>query len=114
MRTSYCVPQSQLTQLCPSDILSFYKEELVGECNNYVHDRAAITRTSIQKALLDIVDDAVASVKNARDILEGTKERENRVQAMESWFLILFQDSLSDRRRLYLLLHQTMVGVSLE
>ena len=69
MRTSYCVPQSQLTQLCPSDILSFYKEEMDGEEDNYIHERALASGSSTSGALQEVIDETVAAVKRVRGIL---------------------------------------------
>lgn len=54
-------------------MLSFYKEDIVGE-KSYIHDRAAATSTSVAQALAGTVDDIVASVARARSILQGEKE----------------------------------------
>lgn len=59
-----------------SDILSFYKEELAGETNNFVHDRSRVTGKDIRIVLQDILDDVVAAVARARMILQGQKEKE--------------------------------------
>ena len=56
--------------------LSFYKEELAGEINNFVHDRARVTSKEVQEVLQDILDDVIAAVARARLILQGTKEKE--------------------------------------
>ena len=51
-----------------SDILSFYKEEMAGETDNYVHDRARIVKKSTSSVLNDVVKDVIASVERSRKI----------------------------------------------
>ncbi|PSR80104.1 hypothetical protein PHLCEN_2v6805 [Hermanssonia centrifuga] len=65
------------------DVLSFYKEELVGEARNFIHDRAVATDTSASTALTDTVDEIVGAVKAARSILKGRKEKET----LERWLV---------------------------
>lgn len=62
--------------ICASDILSFYKEEIAGETNNFVHDRVRVTGKNTKAVLLDILDEAVNAVVRARMILKGGKEKE--------------------------------------
>ena len=59
-----------------SDVLSFYKEELAGERDNYVHDRALVTDKSISTVLTELVSELVESIERARSILKGDKEKE--------------------------------------
>ena len=65
-----------LIQYLFSDVLSFYKEELAGERDNYVHDRALVTNKSITTVLTELVDEIVQSIERARSILKGEKEKE--------------------------------------
>ncbi len=65
-----------ITQFIYSDILSFYKEELVGEAKNFIHDRAVTTDTSASTELTDMVDAIVGAVHAARSILKGQKDKE--------------------------------------
>lgn len=65
---------SLISVIC-SDILSFYKEELVGEQANFVHERARVTGKSIQQALRDTLDEVVDAVIRAREVLHGEQER---------------------------------------
>ncbi len=67
---------ADLTVIQHSDVLSFYKEELAGERDNYVHDRALVTGKSIATVLTDLVNEIVESIERARSILKGEKERE--------------------------------------
>ena len=59
-----------------SDILSFYKEELVGETANFVHDRAKVSGKTIPEVLSDILQEVITSVNRARTLLRGEKEKE--------------------------------------
>jgi hypothetical protein len=59
-----------------SDVISFYKEELAGERDNYVHDRARVTNKSIYAVLSDLVREVIESIDRARSILKGEKEKE--------------------------------------
>ena len=59
----------------PSDILSFYKEEIAGERHNFVHDRARVTDKDAAGVLNDILDEVVGAVTRARSILRGAKEQ---------------------------------------
>ncbi|KAI0090570.1 isoprenoid synthase domain-containing protein [Irpex rosettiformis] len=59
-----------------NDVLSFYKEELAGEKDNYVHDRALVTNKSISTVLTELVNELVESIERARSILKGEKEKE--------------------------------------
>lgn len=69
------MPETMIYLDYANDILSFYKEELVGETNNFVHDRVHVTGKDVKGALLDILNETVNAVARARLILQGEKER---------------------------------------
>lgn len=50
----------------------FYKEDLAGETNNYVHNRARVSQKSIPDTLQDIVKDALDAHKRVTDGLSET------------------------------------------
>ena len=60
----------------PSDVFSFYKEELSHETKNFVHDLAIVTNKDVASVLYDVVDEIVVSANNVRRILVGEKEKE--------------------------------------
>ncbi|EKM60124.1 uncharacterized protein PHACADRAFT_251020 [Phanerochaete carnosa HHB-10118-sp] len=74
------IPEATAISLLVNDLCSFYKEELVGEKNNFVHDRACVTSKDLEATLMDTLEDAVDAVNRGREILQGEKER----QAWES------------------------------
>ena len=63
---------SQLTQSCSS--LSFYKEELAGETNNYVHLRAAAERLSPLEVLHRLTGEVEDTAKRIREIIGADRE----------------------------------------
>jgi len=63
------IPDVMLYISYVNDILSFYKEELAGETANYIHERAFVTGKSVPDTLYDVIDDTVAALERARDIL---------------------------------------------
>lgn len=65
----------------------FYKEQLACEKDNFISERGIVTDRGIAGALLDTVDEAVASVKNIRAVLEGTKELQACEAAMEGYVI---------------------------
>jgi len=69
------IPETMTFLNYANDILSFYKEELAGEKDNYIHDRCLITRKNINTVLKDVVDEVVASVNRSRKILKGENEK---------------------------------------
>lgn len=81
----------------PSDILSFYKEELAGEQSNFVHDRANVTGKSVRQVLLDILNEVVSAVERARLILQGEQEKRTWEQFLAGYVAFHF---LSPRYRL--------------
>lgn len=52
-----------------NDILSFYREELVGETGNYIHDRAAVTGKSLADTLHEVVEETVNAAERVRRML---------------------------------------------
>ena len=73
-----------------SDIFSFYKEELAGERNNYVHNRRAASGQTLSETLAAIVNDAVASVERGRHNLKGKKSREVYEQYVRGYIYMHF------------------------
>lgn len=59
-----------------SDILSFYKEELAGETENYIKARAIATGKTAQQTLYDVVDETVATARRIREALGEGKVRD--------------------------------------
>ncbi|KAH9923689.1 Trichodiene synthase-domain-containing protein, partial [Fomitopsis serialis] len=57
------------------DILSFYKEELAGEEDNYIHERALATGSSASDALQGVIDDTITAVKRVRSVLGNGEAR---------------------------------------
>ncbi|EKM53584.1 uncharacterized protein PHACADRAFT_211257 [Phanerochaete carnosa HHB-10118-sp] len=75
------MPEASAIFILVNDLCSFYKEELVGEKNNFIHDRARVTNKDPEAALMDTLEDAVDAVNRGREILQGEQER----QAWESF-----------------------------
>jgi hypothetical protein len=74
---------ASLTGNIYSDLLSFYKEELVGEKKNFVHDRARVMGKDLETALMDTMEDVIDCVNRGREVLQGEKEK----QAWESFLI---------------------------
>ncbi|KAF8893166.1 isoprenoid synthase domain-containing protein [Gymnopilus junonius] len=55
-----------------NDVLSFYKEYLAGETNNYISIRAKNTQKSLEDALQDTVNDTLAAHDRITKVLEHT------------------------------------------
>ncbi|KAF8805010.1 terpenoid synthase [Phlegmacium glaucopus] len=55
-----------------NDILSFHKEYLARETNNYIHNRAYVNRKSIQDTLHDVARDALAAHARIMETLRFT------------------------------------------
>ncbi|KAG8797438.1 hypothetical protein FRC17_007740 [Serendipita sp. 399] len=53
-----------------NDILSFYKEELAHETNNYIHLRAAVARRKPIQVLRDLVEESLHAARSVESILE--------------------------------------------
>ncbi|EKM53553.1 uncharacterized protein PHACADRAFT_98817 [Phanerochaete carnosa HHB-10118-sp] len=78
---SYCIwdkthfpDVSSYIQSMP-DLCSFYKEELVDEKNNFIHDRACVTSKDIEATLMATLGDAVDAVNRGREILQGEERQ---------------------------------------
>ncbi|KAF9554336.1 terpenoid synthase [Agrocybe pediades] len=56
-----------------NDIFSFYKEELQGETNNYMHNRAFLTGKHVAITFQEIFDETVAAYERITSLLENTK-----------------------------------------
>jgi hypothetical protein len=56
--------------------LSFYKEELAGERDNYIHCRARVTNQPLDVVLNDVVDEVRVIIDDVASMLKGNKERE--------------------------------------
>ncbi|KAF7798948.1 hypothetical protein EIP86_010176 [Pleurotus ostreatoroseus] len=69
------VPETLIYLNFVNDIFSFYKEELQGDVNNYIHDRATVTNKVPQDALIDVVNEAVDAVERARAIVQTDLEK---------------------------------------
>lgn len=65
--------------------MSFYKEELAGESNNFVHDRVTVTRKNTPTVLSDMLEELVASVHRARAILQSEKAKETWEEFIEGY-----------------------------
>ena len=55
--------------------MSFYKEEIVGETANFIHDRAIAEGMTASQALDATIDDTVQAVENIRRAVTDDKER---------------------------------------
>ena len=58
-----------------SDILSFYKEQIAGEKDNYIHNRASVLNKDVNDVLKDVVGDVASAVNRARSTLIGDEEK---------------------------------------
>nr|BCX55502.1 sesquiterpene synthase [Phanerodontia chrysosporium] len=58
-----------------NDILSFYKEELAGEKDNFVHDIMTVSELPAPGVLEGLVDAAAETVQRARLVLQDSEER---------------------------------------
>ncbi|PCH34391.1 terpenoid synthase [Wolfiporia cocos MD-104 SS10] len=70
------IPDVTLYVSYVNDILSFYKEELAGEEDNYIHERATISGKSVIHTLQDVINDTVAAVGRIRDVLGEGEARD--------------------------------------
>ncbi|KAH9926490.1 isoprenoid synthase domain-containing protein [Fomitopsis serialis] len=69
--TSYIhiLPEACVYMIHINDILSFYKEELAGETNNYIHARSRATSKLPRDVLCQLIDEVVAAAERVRDHL---------------------------------------------
>ena len=72
--------------IVPSDIASFYKEELEHETGTYVHKRARASGRSLQEVLRDMVSEVVSAVRSTDDALQGERERAAWSSFMTGYF----------------------------
>ncbi|KAG5728716.1 Trichodiene synthase [Termitomyces sp. T112] len=63
-----------------NDVLSFYKETLANETDNYIHCRALVDGKSVDDTLSDISHDAIAAYSRVSTVL-----RSKSPSAYESW-----------------------------
>jgi hypothetical protein len=54
-----------------NDVLSFYKEELAGDDNNFVHMRAKVAGKDVVSTLDDISDETMIAIRNISATLAG-------------------------------------------
>ncbi|EKM53585.1 uncharacterized protein PHACADRAFT_260012 [Phanerochaete carnosa HHB-10118-sp] len=71
------IPDASKCVCYVNDLLSFYKEELIGEKNNFIHDRARVAGTGAEHALTDTLEDAVNAVNAVQEILQGEDEKKS-------------------------------------
>ncbi|KZT73357.1 terpenoid synthase [Daedalea quercina L-15889] len=69
------IPDTMLYVSKVNDVLSFYKEELAGEKDNYIHERAMATGRSTSMVLREVIDETVAAVRRVRYVLGDTDAR---------------------------------------
>lgn len=91
------IPDAMLYVRHVNDILSFYKEELVGERANYVHERAYVTGKSIPDTLRDLIDETVRAVEQVRDIL-GEGEARAAFENFATGYISIYIDTPEKRR----------------
>lgn len=68
-----------------SDVLSFYKEQLVGEKDNYIHNRALVTNKGVNDVLVDVINETIEAIDKVRVLLKGKKERETWETFLKSY-----------------------------
>uniref|UniRef100_A0A8H7XR02 Uncharacterized protein n=1 Tax=Psilocybe cubensis TaxID=181762 RepID=A0A8H7XR02_PSICU len=52
---------------------AFYKEELAGERNNYIHNRANVLHKDVIEVLEDVVNETLDAYERVTEALRGTK-----------------------------------------
>ncbi|KAI0090557.1 isoprenoid synthase domain-containing protein [Irpex rosettiformis] len=68
------IPEAMIYICHCNDILSFYKEQLAGEKDNYVNNRALVANKDVDAVLSDIIDEAMRSVDVVRSVLQGEEK----------------------------------------
>ncbi|EIW59698.1 terpenoid synthase [Trametes versicolor FP-101664 SS1] len=68
------LPEIDHWTLGANDILSFYKEELAGETNNYIHLRAAAEQTSTDAVLRRLVEEVTDTARRVVKIAADDEE----------------------------------------
>ncbi|KAI0755152.1 terpenoid synthase [Daedaleopsis nitida] len=66
------LPDLEIFTVSANDILSFYKEALAGEKDNYIHMRAATERKPVIQVLREVVDETLDSVRKL-EIIESAQ-----------------------------------------
>ncbi|GJE83989.1 terpenoid synthase [Phanerochaete sordida] len=84
-----------------NDILSFYKEELAGEQDNFVHDIMAVSGLDAPQVLSDLVDAAVKTVQRARIVLQDSEELKVFESMLEGYIAFHFTVSRYRLREIY-------------
>jgi len=88
---------SQSLSDCCSDVLSFYKEELAGEDNNYISNEAYSAGESKLVVLSRVAERLVADVSQIESSLDGSSK--DAFQSFKEGF-ISFHFTLEKRYRL--------------
>lgn len=57
-----------------NDVLSFYKEELNGDSDNYIHSKAAYAGIDIIASLKETAKEAIECAQRTENVLEGKGE----------------------------------------
>ncbi|KAI0090574.1 isoprenoid synthase domain-containing protein [Irpex rosettiformis] len=70
------IPAAAIYLCFTNDILSFYKEQIAGEKDNYLHNRAAVSNKDVNDVLKEVIDEVVIAVDKARPVLTGEKEKD--------------------------------------
>ena len=70
----------------PSDIASFYKEELADEIGIYVRERATASSKSVRAVLQDMVDEAAAALQTVEAMLHGAEEKKAWRSFVDGYF----------------------------
>ncbi|KAI0090575.1 isoprenoid synthase domain-containing protein [Irpex rosettiformis] len=68
------IPEIMIYDCLCNDVLSFYKEQLVGEKDNYIHNRALVANKDVDVILSDVIDEVVRSVDAVRSVLQGEEK----------------------------------------
>ncbi|PPQ81246.1 hypothetical protein CVT26_010374 [Gymnopilus dilepis] len=55
-----------------NDLLSYHKEALIGDCNNYVHFRARVNGKTVLETLKDVAEDILAANERIIRVLQST------------------------------------------
>ena len=72
--------------LVPSDIASFYKEQLADESEIYVHERATASGRGVREVLRDMVNEAADAVQTVENLLGGGPEKRAWKEFLNGYF----------------------------
>ncbi|KAF4615619.1 hypothetical protein D9613_012892 [Agrocybe pediades] len=64
-----------------NDVFSFYKEQLAGDQQNYVYNRAAVTQRSIKDTLKDLAEESIQANSRITQVLESS----GNTTALDIW-----------------------------